>query len=113
MTNTDTWRQRVAEWRASGLTAPEFCAREGIDVGTLRYWAYRGLAKSGGDTPSSPDVRVARVICEPRSAPSPSGASIVVDTGRVKVDVHPGFDQATLAALLDVLERRTSAGVAR
>ena len=35
------WEQRVATWKASGLTQKEYCAREGIGVSGLRYWASR------------------------------------------------------------------------
>ena len=35
------WEQRVAAWKASGLTQKQYCAREGIGVSSLRYWASR------------------------------------------------------------------------
>ena len=35
------WEQRVAAWNASGLTQKQYCAREGIGVSGLRYWASR------------------------------------------------------------------------
>ncbi len=35
------WEQRVAAWKASGLTQKQYCAREGIGFSSLRYWASR------------------------------------------------------------------------
>jgi hypothetical protein len=33
------WAARVARWRASGLRAADFAAREGVKANTLRWWA--------------------------------------------------------------------------
>ncbi|MBW8028968.1 MAG: hypothetical protein GJU67_04230 [Ferrovum sp.] len=35
------WERRVSEWKASGLTQKEYCAREGVGFSGLRYWAAR------------------------------------------------------------------------
>ena len=35
------WEQRVAAWKASGLTQKEYSAREGIGFSSLRYWSAR------------------------------------------------------------------------
>ena len=35
MADTETWRRRVASWRASGQTAAEYSARHGAAVATL------------------------------------------------------------------------------
>ena len=66
------WEQRVVAWKASGLTQKQYCAREGIGVSGLRYWASRSHregkkltlvpvlgSSSGGGEPGSdaiPDV---------------------------------------------------------
>jgi hypothetical protein len=36
----------VSRWRRSGETAAEFAAKEGLEVGTLRWW----LSQLGRDT---------------------------------------------------------------
>lgn len=35
------WERRVADWKASGLTQKEYCAREGVGFSSFRYWASR------------------------------------------------------------------------
>lgn len=35
------WEQRVAAWKASGLTQQQYCAREGVGFSSLRYWSAR------------------------------------------------------------------------
>lgn len=37
----ETWKQRVASWRASGQTAEEFSAKQPWAASTLRWWASR------------------------------------------------------------------------
>jgi hypothetical protein len=35
------WRERVTDWKASGLTADEYGAQHGLVASTLRWWALR------------------------------------------------------------------------
>src|SRR5438105_1158465 len=134
MTDTSKkWAKRVAKWRASGLTSTAFCAGRGFTAGGLRYWAHR-LRKKEAESRSgpSPSVRLARVVRTPAAPPSagpePAGQcrrlqggaspgaagapapSLVLDAQGVRIGVPSGFDPATLAAVLDVLDRRSSLG---
>ena len=38
---TAYWRQQVGGFQASGLSAKNYCAQEGIAVATLHYWRKR------------------------------------------------------------------------
>ena len=38
---TAYWRQQVDGFQASGLSAKNYCAQEGIAVATLHYWRKR------------------------------------------------------------------------
>ena len=44
------WEQRVAAWKESGLTQKQYCAREGIGVSGLRYWASRSYRERRGSS---------------------------------------------------------------
>jgi hypothetical protein len=46
-------------------------------------------------------VRIARVVATPAS-PAPTPA-IIVEVGVARIRVEPGFDRATLGAIVDVL----------
>ena len=71
MTETEaTWTARVKDWRASGMTAPAFCAGKGYSDSTLRYWASR-LGKAKASAARAPEVRLARVV---RAAAAPEAA---------------------------------------
>jgi hypothetical protein len=100
MTETErTWTERVREWKASGLAAPEFVQGRGYQASTLRYWASRlqGVAE-GRAWPAR--VRMARV-----KVAKASSESLVVLVGAVRIEVRPGFDSALLRDVVDALGR--------
>ena len=112
MIDIKTWEQRVAAWRTSGQSARAFSEGREYSVHMLRYWGRRvGTAaptkvrrsSSGASAPEPAPVRLARVL---RTGPQPIGtatAPVVIELGRAKVAVSPGFDRPTLAAVLELL----------
>jgi hypothetical protein len=38
---SEQWKKYLQEWRDSGLSAREFCARQGIQPNQLAYWKKR------------------------------------------------------------------------
>lgn len=122
--------ERVAEWKASGLTSAEYCEGKPFTAGGLRHWAYRLRQTEANEPTPAPApvstasaVRVARVVRVPgkpaaertrsrggtTNAESPSAAALSIDCGGMRVMVRPGFDRETLAELLDVLVQRGGA----
>jgi hypothetical protein len=125
MTKTESkWAARVAAWRASGQTAPEFCEGKDFKAGGLRYWASR-LHKGKDATPTRDErvarvpqavqppaaakeasppgqVRLARVVRAARPAPAPE-AAVVIEVGAARLAVRRGFDRGVLRAVLEVL----------
>ena len=96
------WAERVAAWRASGETAPAFCAGKGFEPSTLRFWASRLGSLQRREAPR--EVRIARVT---RSVPAPDVDSpIVVELGGARVGVRRGFDRDVLRAVIEVLDGR-------
>jgi hypothetical protein len=98
----------VARWKASGDTAQVFSAREGIEAGTLKWWAVelrRELKKSTGAVPS-PMVQLVR-----SGASAPRTAGVVIDLldAHARITVEPGADRATLATVLELLRARSAA----
>jgi hypothetical protein len=98
-----TWQKRVAEWRASGETAAVFAAREGIKVGTLRWWSSR-LQREVTTTAALAPVPMVQLVRIPSRS---RGTGVVVDLpdARARVMVDPGFDRNTLALVLELLGR--------
>lgn len=104
------WEKRVAVWRASGESAARYCAARGYTAQSLWRWAKRFDAQRNAPTSSAMQlVRVDRVIASPTppTVIETSAARLHVELGALRVAIAPGFDRATLVALLDVLEPRT------
>ena len=111
----------VAEYKASGLSRVEFCARHGLALGTLdRYRKQRQSprgenAEAGrwvavelsASSPAGMFDPVAAGVVDPSQADAlgrASGLSVVLGAGR-RIELERGFDAATLERLVPLLER--------
>jgi hypothetical protein len=99
----------VAEWKASGLSSPAFCAGKEFTAGGLRHWAYR---LQHGAPQRKPRVRIARVVrTRPTggrlAAVADAASEVMVEVGGARIAVRPGFDRDTVAALVEVLAARS------
>lgn len=103
----------MARWKASGTTAPDFAAKHGLSSRKLYDWFYR-LRKTKGATSnaksgvSTSAVRLLRVVRRERSA-AISGAvstphAIRLTLAGASMDIHAGFDEATLRKVLCVVK---------
>src|SRR5271154_4612974 len=106
MADAEAWSKRVAEWRASGLTAKEFCAKHDLRLSALRNWTYRLRAAEKASEPSA--VRLVPVTVKPPNAPStpqiePTKPALTVELGAARIVVPAGVDRATLKIVLDAL----------
>jgi len=110
MANRETWRQRVASWRASGQTAAEYSARHGFAAATLRGWSSR--LKRGTVAPDATAgasdtsrIRLARVVRRAPPAGPPQHGGIVVDFPDLgaRVTVEAGTQRETLQVVLAAL----------
>lgn len=99
MATRGEWADRVRRWRASGLTARQFCRREGLNPRTLSWWAST-LRDEAPTEATFVDV-TALVAAPPRTA----SLEVVVRDG-VTVRVVPGFDAALLREVVAALEAR-------
>ena len=86
-------RRVVEEFRASGLTRPEFCRQRAIPISTLDYWRQRFLSK-----PRLVKVEMAGAEAAARSF------TLRLANGR-SIDSSWQFDEEELARLIRVAER--------
>ena len=91
------WAKRVKRWRASGLTAREFAARECCNRRTLAWWSSR-LGRE--ERPAFVEV-TGLVDATQREAM----LEVVVRDG-VRVRVARGFDAELLRSVVAALEAR-------
>jgi transposase len=105
MADRETWARRVAEWKASGLSSPAYCAGKEFTAGGLRHWAHR-LTHGEQRRPRMLVARVVLVKRDGRQARLPAGdrpPEGFVEIGPARIAVRPGFDRETLAAVVEVL----------
>jgi hypothetical protein len=111
MSKAAEWSARVAQWRASGLTSKEFCKEREYSASHLLYWSST-LRRKGAGAQQRPgrDVTLARVVRRGHGEQAVTApAAIVVRTKRALVEVRPGVDHATLAAVFAALGATGSA----
>lgn len=133
MANAADWAERVAEWRASGVTAAQFCAGRDYAARTLLRWSSElrvtperptiELARVEPDAAKRPEIRLARVVRVrgsttlpptrtppmPRAPVEVPGAAIVVVVDGTRVEVGRGASREVLAMVLDALAERSGA----
>jgi hypothetical protein len=96
------WSAAIAEWRASDLSAEEFCRRRGLVRSTFQWWRWRlGREAAEQAAASPPELVPVRVI---RSVPAAEEESVavlelVLSSGTL-VRVPEGFDARTVAGVL-------------
>lgn len=100
------WAERVAEWKASGLTSKAYCEGKPFTAGGLRHWAHR-ITIRVARVAREPVARVSSVERERAPAVLVTTAAVaetlVVEMGGARVVVRPGVDRGTLATVLEVL----------
>jgi len=97
--------QLVAEYEASGLSRIEFCRKQGLSLATLARYRRRLARAQGEAAPGNGWLAVE--LSSTRSATGAgvsSGLAVALPCGG-RIEVQCGFDPATLAQLLGVLER--------
>jgi hypothetical protein len=98
----ETWKKRVASWRASAETAEEFSEGRPWSPKTLRWWASR-LGRPS--TTTAPVVRVAQLVRSSVPVERERGGSIVVEAldARLRITIEIGADRETVVAVLGAL----------
>ena len=123
MARAATWRERVREWRESGLEAKEFAEARGLSVHQLWNWAAKfrnedrakaadaapTIATStapGSEATKADGVRLARVVRLPTHAAAGQSRCMSIEFSEARIVVPEGCDRATFALVLDAIERR-------
>jgi hypothetical protein len=101
----DEWRQRIAEWRASGRSREDYCAEQGLHPRTMEWWE-RILAKGGPRASAASKTRARFVEVTAAVTRAPAEARLELQVGAVIVRVPPVFDADMLGRVLSVLEAR-------
>jgi len=89
-------RQEVERWQASGLSPRRYAAAHGMSVTSLKRWA--AAVEREGKPPAATFVRLQVSAPAPRTRPG-----LVIEVGRARVRVEPGFDGVLLREIVATL----------
>jgi hypothetical protein len=118
MADTKSWVERIAAWRASGLTAKQFAEGKPFSAQQIWNWSWqlgkgeprrrksrlRPRRKEATVSAANKGVRLVRVVAVRPATQSATG--FVVDVRGIRISVPTGFDRTTFSAVLDEVERR-------
>ena len=91
------WRGHVDAWASRGQSLAGYCLEHGLSEGSFYYWRKKleKVETCSGAAASFVELELA--------PPGDAALEVVLAHGR-RVQVHPGFDEATLARVVSVLE---------
>ena len=93
----EVWAERVARWKASGLSAEEFARKHKVGEASLKWWKWKLGSTSKKEMSPLTFVEMTAAV---------RGEVLEVVVGDVVVRVPSDFDEAALTRLLDVIERQ-------
>ena len=82
------WRERLSDWRAGGLSGAAYCREHGLSQWQFRYWVKR-IAELDGEG-----------ACGFAEVSTPGSGLRLALPGGLRLEVEPGFDEATLKRFL-------------
>ncbi len=108
-TSAEEWEKRLERWRESGLSAEQFAAELGVNVGTLRFWRYKlNKVKRERTRAEQPSRKMGALTAPPlvevRSDVADGRFELELGNGR-RIRVPESFDPKALERLLAVLDR--------
>ena len=93
------WEQRIADYRASGLTRAQWCRQNGLKDHQLKYWIKR---IEGSTAQSKSSTTWASVVMV--DSPSHEESFIQVKIGGCSIEVKQGFNPSLFADVVKVLK---------
>jgi hypothetical protein len=98
----DLWRQRLARFESSGLSAPAFCAQEGVPLPSFYAWRRR-LNGPTAQRPTGPGPADARFV--PVRVADPAPVEVRLASGAT-LRLAPGCDLDFVRSLVAALGGR-------
>jgi hypothetical protein len=97
------WRRRVEVWRSSGLSQAAHSLQHGFSATSLRGWR-RWFEQHRPQLPALVELQLAEPVPTPAPTIELDDTMIIELPGARFVHLVPGFDPASVAQLVGVLE---------
>ena len=95
----EMWKQRIAEYHSSSLSAGTWCEKQSVSLSTLRYW----IMKFNKEQQSSKDIQWVSVEEALSLRDQKEIPDITIQIGNAIVGIHNRFSEDTLFRVLKVL----------
>lgn len=95
----ETWRQRVADYRASGMTGSAWCAAHQVKEHRLWYWARKFPQESASESQHGRFISV--LTHEPTD--TKERPPLLIRVQGVEIEIRPGFDTELLRDVVRTL----------
>lgn len=92
------WREKIKEFRASGMTVKAWCETNGINIKTYYYWLRKIRVEICEKTETQAIIPVQIHSRE-------TAAAVTVNLGNISVNISDGTSAETIAAVLDICRR--------
>ena len=105
----EMWRERIEQYRSSGLTAAEWCEKNEVNVHTLKTMISRlGMAQRKYKSSRDNKQNIQWVEMEPGNSTEEVSSKTIIEVivGSAKVNVAPGFDQKTFREVVKILKEQ-------
>ena len=97
----EEWVKAIGQWRRSGQSREEWCARRELNPRRMEWWERR-ISGRGGEREAA-DSSFVEVTSDGEVVPS---GLLELEVGGVRLRVGAGFDEQVLVRVLAVLEAR-------
>jgi transposase len=102
MSKETDWPARVAAWRASGMSAQEFCKQRGYSATTLYWWSSQ-LKRAGVLAQRDEPMPLVRIVRKSETRAAAKSSPIFVHVGNARIEVSADVDRSTLSVVLEAL----------
>jgi hypothetical protein len=100
----DLWQARVLDYESSGLTMREWCERNGVRDGQLRYWLTKARKASKSGSWACLELVGDGILGARKSNEMAAGdPGVAVRVGSALIEVRSGFDPSLLSEVLRVV----------
>jgi transposase len=102
MAKAAEWTKRVAEWRASGLKAQDFCVDRDYSAKSLWHWSSKLGRAAEEHHARKPAVRLVRVARQ-TAVPQLSASGIIMELAGAKLTLQGQVDAVALRTVVMTL----------
>lgn len=98
----EEWEDRIAHYKASGMTQAEWCQHQDLSIHKLKYWLYKVNRPKHNENKQSNWIPLA--VEEESSSSNNTIETIQVKIGQAVVEIKPDFDPIFFANVIKVLK---------